>query len=273
MKQYLSVILFIFLICIGISTSAQGQTTSDRQVDVPVIDQRDQTSQEHRSNDAVTTNRQETSDTNVRTSSHSQQPAAASSTKVAPRATTSPAAARNIDQLPESSIPINYQNSTKQPKEQESLFGRIINNFFRLILVLLIAYIVMLVLKKYANGELVFNGHAPAGSSQARQQRMIRVIESVSLGQGRSVALVAVGKQFLLIGVCGQQMTLLKDVTGEDGLAELAERVANAPGTGSTTFLNTLSRFMPGPVVPTNTAQSSQQMPSPSNQPRQNNYR
>ncbi|HEX2949348.1 MAG TPA: flagellar biosynthetic protein FliO [Armatimonadota bacterium] len=271
MQRYFLIVIITLIMGLGVSTQAQ-ETHRDTDRDVSVIDQRDSAQD---GNDKTVSPAADTAPTTRATGANQTVNTPPAAPVVVPKTIQKPI--KNVNQLPESKIPIDLSASDKQETKANGItFWQIINGIFRLVLVLSIAYIAMLLLKKYANGELLFARQAGGSAAQQHPKRLIRVIESVSLGQGRSISLICVGKQHLLVGVCGQQMTLLKDVTGESGIAEFINMTDNS-SQGGATFLNTLSRLMPGQLATFNqsspTTDTQQGAPTSTNRTQPRQYR
>ena len=87
----------------------------------------------------------------------------------------------------------------------------VINKLLQLILVLMVMYFALLLLKKSQQGQLrlPFSRNALF----APPSRQLLVLETITLGQGRAVHLVAVGNRRLLLGTTNQQVVLLTEVT------------------------------------------------------------
>ncbi len=117
-----------------------------------------------------------------------------------------------------------------------------VNMIFRLLLVLGFAYLLALLLRRYLGAGGTVGG--TAGLLGPAPVRNMRVLETVSLGQGRMIHLVAVGERRLLVGVSGTSISLLDDVTGE-----LAPAV-DTPAPTSTPFLAMLGGLLHKPEPP-----------------------
>lgn len=110
-------------------------------------------------------------------------------------------------------------------KETESPAGvSVIRVFISLLVVLGMAYLTIIALRKYAD---VRPGMAGA-------QRRIRVVENLSLGPGRSVHLVEIGSRKLLIGSTATSVTMLAELDAQDvsndASVALSSREEQRPG-------------------------------------------
>lgn len=135
-------------------------------------------------------------------------------TPTAPATTPAPPANRPSSGLvPEDKVPVfSHPAETQSAQAPKQITAwDIMNRVLKLILVLLFIYGVLVALKKMQQGKwrLPLLGNA----SFLPQMRTMQVLETTSLGQGRSMHLVAVGSRRFLIGSSSQQVTLLTDVT------------------------------------------------------------
>jgi flagellar biogenesis protein FliO len=142
---------------------------------------------------------------------------------------------------PESQRPAysGMQNTPATPApKKSSLVSQIVNTLLNLTLVIGAAYLVMLGVKRYMNGSL----RVP-GLSGAPPARALRVVETLSLAQGRTLYLVAAGERVLLIGASGQQVSLVSDVTGDPAITAAIAAGESAVATGP--FATLLARALP----------------------------
>ncbi len=117
--------------------------------------------------------------------------------------------------------------------------ARVLDTVLNLALVLVLAYVAMLGVKRYLAGTLRLPG-LPAKA----QPRLLQVVETLPLAQGRSLYLVRAGARTYLIGAAGQQFILLGEVTG-DGAIEAA-----LPPATPATFDAALARVLPAAGLP-----------------------
>ncbi len=113
------------------------------------------------------------------------------------------------------------------PDASHSDFRAVLQMILCLAFVIAVAYAASLLLRRLNLGRL------------ATRSGAVRVVETVPLGQGRAVHLLAVGDRRLLIGATPQGVTLLDEVTGQ---VEEIEAVP-APLPTPQTFLNHLQAF------------------------------
>jgi flagellar biogenesis protein FliO len=135
---------------------------------------------------------------------------------------------------PEATTPLTVPAPAKAaPAEKKpDLLSQIINTVLSLALVLVLAYLALLGLKRLGAGST----RPPAAAGSAR---LFRVLESQTLAPGCSVHVVLVGTQVLLVGQTGQQVTVLRDLTGDPVV-----QAAMQQGAGGGGFLAALSRFL-----------------------------
>ncbi len=157
--------------------------------------------------------------------------AGVTTTAPAPAPTPAPVAGAN----PETSRPWNYgTRATDAPDapREKGIAARVIDTILNLALVLVLAYVVMLAVKRYMAGTLRLPGLPVKPPS-----RLLQVVETLTLAQGRSLYLISVGTRTYLIGATGQHVALLAEVTG-DGAVEAAR--AAAPATFSAALAGVL---------------------------------
>jgi flagellar biogenesis protein FliO len=133
--------------------------------------------------------------------------------------------------------------SSAPPKQ--NLLSQIINTILSLALVLVLAYLGLLGLKRLTGAP---TGRAPAAIGLPR---LCRVLESQTLAQGCAVHVVAVGTQVLLVGQTGQQISVLRDLTADP---QVQTMVQQGQGTGGGTFLATLGRLLTPAAPPAGAA-------------------
>ena len=129
----------------------------------------------------------------------------------------------------------------KKPADDPLSFTNMFNILMRLILVLIIGYGLSLGYKRYLSGGFQGIGLAPG---QRPQQRSLRILETIPLGQGRHVHLVSVGNRRYLVGATAQQIALLDEVTENTATVETApagEAAASKPLNPA--FMETLAKF------------------------------
>lgn len=79
----------------------------------------------------------------------------------------------------------------------------------------------------------------------AVQGRIMRIVESVSVGPGRSICLVEVpGNRFLVVGVTAQHISILTELNDPQVVAEIQS--LKHGGTGKDRFAAILQRFEKG---------------------------
>jgi flagellar biogenesis protein FliO len=149
---------------------------------------------------------------------------------------------------PEEKIAVKLPSSDTAPITPPSPFWQVVNFILRLGMVLVLAYVAVLVLKQHQEGKLRLPWLPTVGPSHARH---LALLESVHLGKGQSVHIVAVGDRRFLIGATLQSVTLIDDVTPEGPTEETALAVRESPQAPQTpaedqAFLAVLSRYMPG---------------------------
>lgn len=145
---------------------------------------------------------------------------------------------------PEASKPLHLGDTAKAQADGKprGIGGQILSMLLSLALVLGVAYLVMLVLKRIYQGNLRLS--RPTGTTAPK--RLLRVLEQQALGQGRGVYLIAVGGRAYLIGLSSQQMTVLGEVTEDAQIAEaLAEDAAFVPPVATQPFAHLLARLLP----------------------------
>lgn len=143
------------------------------------------------------------------------------------------------DTTPESQTPLhlNADRPTLPAPKSTSLAAQIINTLLNLALVIGLAYLAMLGVKKYMSGSL----RAP-GAPGSPPKRALRVLETLSLCQGRAVYLVAAGDRLFLVGASAQHVSLVSEVTGD---ATLAAALAHADNAAPGPFAAILARALP----------------------------
>jgi flagellar biosynthetic protein FliO len=125
------------------------------------------------------------------------------------------------------------------------LLAQILLTIVNLILVLGVAYLVMLGLKKYQQGTLRLR--LPGMAAAPRPSRHLQVVESISLGPQRSLFIVTVGRRAYLIGATGQQLTVLDAMSADDvGIPEESAAETASPAA----FVQTLTRLLTTPSAP-----------------------
>jgi flagellar biogenesis protein FliO len=130
---------------------------------------------------------------------------------------------------------------------RKSPLAVVIDTILNLALVLVLAYLAMLGVKRYMAGTLRL-----PGLPVRPQTRLLQVVETLPLAQGRSIYLVRAGDRSYLIGAGGQQLSLLGEVTGDAAVE--AARAALDEVTPPATFDATLARLLPTSVPPEGTA-------------------
>ncbi|MHB9130833.1 MAG: FliO/MopB family protein [Armatimonadota bacterium] len=146
---------------------------------------------------------------------------------------------------PEAKIPVKLpaKETPAQPAPQpRSLFWQSINMILNLLLVLGVMYLVMLGIKKYSQGGGSVKG--TGGLSFGKSKHLMQVLETVSLGQGRNIHLLAVAGRTFVVGATGQQVALLEEVTGNEDIEEHLTSVqesAVTSGPGVMSFLALLN--------------------------------
>lgn len=162
-----------------------------------------------------------------------------------------------VNANPEASTPLhaNAPLTSKPADNPGNLAWQLINTLLKLALVLVLAYVALLTLKKYQQGgRSSLRGLPKFGKSQ----RVIHVLETASIGQGRTLHLLMVGGRVLLVGAAGQQINLLGDVT-DDAEVQAMMNGSNDNTPSGQGFGNLLSRFLTPqgdlPAGPQNTSQ------------------
>jgi len=149
--------------------------------------------------------------------------------------------------LPETAIPVFSHlpasaDTSTAPKQLTA--WDVINKLLKLILVLIVMYVAILLLKKAQQGQLRLP--LPGNSLFAPPSRRILLLETITLGQGRAVHLIAVGQRYLLLGATNQQVALLDDVTeAVPDSPETPVPVAPAPPAFLTMFSQAAAKYAP----------------------------
>ena len=145
---------------------------------------------------------------------------------------------------PEASTPLHAEKSpaAKTAPAQGGFAWQLINTLLKLALVLMLAYFALLMLKKYQQGgaRSPLRGLAKLGGAQ----RAIHVLETASIGQGRTLHLLMVGGHVLLVGAAGQQISLLGDMTDDAEVQAMMHGAPLATPAMSQGFANLISRFL-----------------------------
>ncbi len=125
---------------------------------------------------------------------------------------------------PEANVPLE-QNKTvlsapgesgqNSEKKDIPFWQQVLNMILSLAIVLIVAYIVMNLMKKIYNGDIKFPGNTKLSESSGKRG-LIRVVETASLGQGRTLYLITVESRAFLIASSGQQFTLIGEFQDED---------------------------------------------------------
>ncbi|MEI6519924.1 MAG: flagellar biosynthetic protein FliO [bacterium] len=139
---------------------------------------------------------------------------------------------------PEAGIPIGHDSSTatNQPvavdkpdeKKELSPIFKFFNVLLSLAIVLIVAYIVMNILKKIYNGDIRLPGNMKIPESSVKHG-LIRVVETASLGQGRTLYLITVEKRAFLVASSGQQFTLIGEFVDEEWQSNLTSNTSGTP--------------------------------------------
>jgi flagellar protein FliO/FliZ len=106
----------------------------------------------------------------------------------------------------------------------------------KLALVIAIVYVASLLLRRANAGRL------------AASVGRLRVVETVALGQGRSLHVIAVGDRLLLVSATSQQVALLRDVTDDLGKEADAGTGSAPAGTFTQRLLEVMQRSASGPA-------------------------
>jgi len=123
---------------------------------------------------------------------------------------------------------LNYEEDAAEKDPEQPLYVTALSFLFKLALVLALAYVSILGLKKWSGMK---------GGLPARGGAGIKVVESAALGSNRSLHLVAVGSRRLLVGSTQAQVNLIAEVDPN----EFPEPAVAEPGA---TFGDHLSRFL-----------------------------
>ncbi len=139
---------------------------------------------------------------------------------------------------PEAFTPLadSAKSATTESKPRDML-SQIINTILNLALVLVVAYLVLLGIKKYS-----FSGRAALPKGAAPGKPLLTVLESMTLGPGHKVHLVVVGKRCFLVGQTAQQVNLLHEVTDDPEVMALVSRMASTAAAPAG-FSGVLSQF------------------------------
>lgn len=73
-------------------------------------------------------------------------------------------------------------------------------------------------------------------AARRADHRLLRVVARTGLSPKHSMNLVRVGRRFVIVGVSGDRMTALADITDPDEVAELVERIDASPAATPTGF-------------------------------------
>lgn len=133
------------------------------------------------------------------------------------------------------------KSAAKADAATGSIAWKIVNTILQMLLVLVIVYVGLLGYKRFF---IEKRTSLPGIPMVTRSARLLQSVETLSLGQGRSVHLITVGTRRLLLGAAAQQVTLLADVTDD---AQTGAVAPEAPLTEAA-FSNLLSRFMTSPA-------------------------
>lgn len=152
---------------------------------------------------------------------------------------------------PEADTPLSAVTSgANGPNTKRSnMLSSIMQMIVSLAIVLGTAYLILLGIRKYKNGELSFA--FPGTSTATSPKHLLSILETLSLGPGRSLHIIAVGTRYYLIAQTAQQITLLQELSDDESLqAHLDLRQAKTPG-GEMGFLGVLTRLLPQHPNPT----------------------
>jgi len=138
---------------------------------------------------------------------------------------------------PEASVSLDklYGKPQADDSQQRSPASVIINTILYLALVLVAAYLVLFLLKRYTQG----GGKFPLAG--ARPQRLMRIIETLTIGQGHRLHLVAIGDRRILVAQTPGRLVVYSEVDGEWQNQEAGEETAPADAG----FAGMLSRLLP----------------------------
>lgn len=113
---------------------------------------------------------------------------------------------------PETANTLNFDGASSTPAPSgSSIVGQVLNTVLALALVLGIAYVVLLGIKKYYQGD--FRGKLGQVFHRETAPSLIQVVEQTPLGPGRTLYVVRVGSRTLLLAAAGPQVQLLSDLT------------------------------------------------------------
>ncbi len=87
-------------------------------------------------------------------------------------------------------------------------------------------------------------------SIRVADSRAINVVARSAITPKHQAALIQIGRRFVLVGISGEQMTTLCEVTNPEEIAELTTRVGLTQSPHATGFENVLSRETEGYVEP-----------------------
>ena len=79
-------------------------------------------------------------------------------------------------------------------------------------------------------------------SFRASDSSVVRVVARSSISPRHNVALLRVGRRFVLVGVSGDRMSALSEITDADEVAELVAKVGGGAGTSGSAFERVISR-------------------------------
>ena len=191
------------------------------------------------------------------TFAQAQTPAPANASSTAVNTSTVPPAANAsgsavntslLSQKPENQIPFGASAAPSAKPGAATLNGMtLLNDVLKLAVILVLVYVGLLLYKQYFMHKRGSTATATAAGS-AKPQKLIYILETIALGQQRSLHLVQVGGRVLIVGATPQQMTLLGDVTEDAEVRRLlTEDVPEAPA--GQIFQQLLGRYLPQDAV------------------------
>lgn len=130
------------------------------------------------------------------------------------------------------------EKDSKPAKREPGTLGMIMGTILKLGLVLVLAYVTILVLKWLSD----------RGAISPRQQRDLKLVESIKLPSSGSVHLVRIGDKSLLLGCSAGQVNLLTEIEHEsaDGQGETsADSQVEAPKGNFTQYLEKYQANLP----------------------------
>lgn len=128
-------------------------------------------------------------------------------------------------------LPWDYTEPKEEPEKDTPVYITALSFIFKLAVVLGLAYLTILGLKKFSNMK----------SKVESNQQCIRVLDQSSLGANKSLHVIQVGSKRLLVASTPGQISLLSELDADDIPEKIAEK---APVKKSVNFTEQLAAFM-----------------------------